>query len=260
MLNDTFSSAPLSHSQSSYRYDVREALWDGIVIGLTFVIECFLLELLSINTVLALLRQKGGVTFYLQAVGYVLFNMVVFTPVVYAFFIAPYLSESPHSFTEQVSACFFGTVVQSIGYYLTHRLMHTPYLYWCHRFHHRFNTHICPVAANAVTPMEFGLAYALPFVAGTQLVATDRTTAHFFIWITGLTNLAIHTPALESLTVKWFPTWFVTTAFHFEHHRKLAMNYAAPTLNIDVVVRKSAFMDRLLARLFGKAYEENKVA
>ena len=84
----------------------------------------------------------------------------------------------------------------------------------------------------------------------------DRTTAHVFIWITGLTNLSILTPALETMTVKYAPSWRVTTAFHFEHHRKLAMNYAAPTLNVDSVVRKSGTLDRFLARLFGKAYEE----
>jgi len=77
--------------------------------------------------------------------------------------------------------------------------------------------------------------------------------------MTGITNLAIHTPALESISVKYLPAWFVSTAFHFEHHRKLAMNYAAPTLNIDIVVRKSNGLDRILARAFGKAYEE-KVA
>ena len=36
------------------------------------------------------------------------------------------------------------------------------------------------------------------------------------------------------------------------------MNYAAPTLKVDALVRSSSALDKGLARLFGKAYDEKK--
>lgn len=235
------------------------ALWDGLSIGLTFLAECAILEILSHPTVRALWRQKGGLKLYLQAIGTVLLNMLVLTPLIYACLVAPHLSEEEHSLPRRLAVASCAFAIQSMGYYCVHRAMHTPALYWCHRFHHRFNRYICPVAANAVTPVEFALAYALPFWVGAKLLRPDQTTTHVFIWLTGLFNLTIHTPALEQITIKYAPDWFVTTAFHFDHHRKLAMNYAAPTLNVDFIVRGSPALDRMLACVFGKAYQEKAI-
>jgi len=232
--------------------DVRE----GLIIGLLFLSECFVLELCSFQAVRKLWKMSGGLQLYALAIGYNLLNMLVITPIIYAVCIAPNLSPAQNPFSLRVVHIVLGTVVQSIGYYATHRAMHTPSLYWCHRFHHRFNRHICPVAANAVTPVEYMLAYALPFAAGAYLVRPDAATSHCFAWFTGLVNLTIHTPALEGATEKMLPGWLINTTFHFEHHRKLAMNYAAPTLNVDAAVRRSATLNGLLARVFGKAYQE----
>ena len=68
------------------------------------------------------------------------------------------------------------------------------------------------------------------------------------------TNLLIHTPWLEEASAKYLPPWLVSTAGHIEHHRKLSMNYAAPTLNVDHWVRASVYADKMLAKVFGKAY------
>lgn len=84
--------------------------------------------------------------------------------------------------------------------------------------------------------------------------APDRASVHFAIWVIGLTNLFIHTPWLESLAEKHMPTWLVSTADHFAHHKKLEMNYAAPTFNIDTLVRSVPRVDAALASIFGKAY------
>jgi len=135
--------------------------------------------------------------------------------------------------------------------------MHTKALYWAHRFHHRFNRRITPLAANAVTPVEFCLAYAIPFTGYARLlhfcgVPVDRWTIHAAVWVIGFANLLIHTPALEQVSER-LPAWLVGTHDHFAHHRALAKNYAAPTLNVDTIVRRSHAVDRLLARVFGKA-------
>ena len=100
------------------------------------------------------------------------------------------------------------------------------------------------------------MADALPFAVGAQAFAPDRATMQFFIWFVGFANLLIHTPWLEEASTQYLPAWVVTTAGHGSHHRKLKLNYAAPTLNIDFFVRKSARVDRYLAGVFGKAYEE----
>ena len=138
------------------------------------------------------------------------------------------------------------------------RYAHAGPLYWCHRFHHRFNRFICPVAANAVSPAEFTLAYALPFTIGAIVLRPDRATMRFFIWLIGFTNLLIHTPWLEEPSAKYLPAWLVSTASHMEHHRKLTKNYAAPTFDIDWVVRRSGTVEKLLAKVYGRALCEKE--
>ena len=229
---------------------------------------------------------------YAQAIGYVLLNMLVLTPLIFAFS-AQWFSILPHAFHVQVCQVLVGLVVHSVCYYAVHRAMHTPALYWCHRFHHRFNTHITPLAASnaatgqtldlvlpcapvllrdqrsrpslvvtdAVTPVEFSLAYGIPFSIFAKLLhavgcAPDRPAVHAAIWLIGFTNLLIHTPWLEALAAAHVPVWLVSTADHFAHHKKLSMNYAAPTFNVDTAVRAVGVIDRALAWAFGKAYQE----
>ena len=36
--------------------------------------------------------------------------------------------------------------------------MHTRRMYWAHRFHHRFNSVVVPVTANAVSIAEYAIA------------------------------------------------------------------------------------------------------
>ena len=143
---------------------------------------------------------------------------------------------------------------QSLWYYAAHRAMHTQGLYWIHRFHHRFQKYICPVAGNAVTPLEFVLAYAAPFTVGGVLLAPDRVTIELLVHGIGFTNLLIHTPWLEEASRKVAPEWLVSSWSHAEHHRKLTLNYAAPTLNVDPLFRGWGALDRAYARCFGKPH------
>lgn len=120
--------------------------------------------------------------------------------------------------------------------------MHTRRMYWAHRFHHRFNSVVVPVTANAVSLAEYAIAYMLPFIAGSAILRPDRPSMFVAVGIISLNNLLIHTPGLCDLSAKYVPWLGVSTADHLEHHKRLTSYYAAPTISID----------RLLALCFGK--------
>ena len=115
-------------------------------------------------------------------------------------------------------------------------------MYWAHRFHHRFNAHVAPSTANAVSLAEYSIAYMLPFIAGSMVLRPDRYSMFIAVGIISFNNLLVHTPFLADLSAKYVPWWGVSTADHLEHHKRLTTNYAAPTFSVD----------RLLALAFGK--------
>ena len=239
----------------------QSSLLDGLLLGIAFLAENFFLELLSVSYVRALLADsRYGLSLYLQAVVAVMFNMLVLTPIVFAT-VALYLTDTHWSLPVQAFQVVSAITVHSVLYYCAHRAMHTPQLYWAHRFHHRFCKHITPVVANAVTPIEFVIAYAVPFTIYAKLLNTlgcapDHPSVHVAIVIISVSNLAIHTPWLVQLSTKYLPAWVVGADDHFEHHLKLSKNYAAPTFNVDVAVSSTGKFARLLDRVFGKAYEK----
>ena len=172
--------------------------------------------------------------------------------------------------------------IHSVGYYLTHRAMHTKALWWAHRYHHKFNTFICPIAAAAVTQVlpsvlarpcrlhlltpawllctrarqtEYFFAYMIPFImAGSILQPVPVETIAIAGLAIGHVNNLIHYAPLERLSVRYVPWLGVSTADHFEHHRKLTSNYAAPTLNVDRLVCLSPALERAAARVFAAAF------
>merc|ERR1712188_305043 len=98
----------------------------------------------------------------------------------------------------------------------THRAMHTKALWWAHRYHHRFNKFICPIAASAVTQVEYVFAYLIPFVvAGAILQPVPMDTIPISGLIIGHINNLIHTPWTEELSTKYVPWFGVSTADHF---------------------------------------------
>jgi len=127
--------------------------------------------------------------------------------------------------------------VHSVLFYSAHRLFHSsPSWYKHHRFHHRFNKYVSPVAANAVSSVEYIFAYILPFAVSMTVVRPDALSIRFGVGIVSLANVLIHTPKLEKFS-NLLPAWVVTAEDHMEHHRKLTTKYAAPTLNVDYLVQ-----------------------
>jgi sterol desaturase/sphingolipid hydroxylase (fatty acid hydroxylase superfamily) len=128
-------------------------------------------------------------------------------------------------------------VLQNLLFYLAHRAMHsTPYLYWIHKYHHRYNTYVTPSSANAVSPMEFLLAYIVPPALVLLVVQPSPFENKVAMNIIAHCSTLVHTPGLENWCARNLPSWWVGPDDHIEHHRRLTKNYAAPCLNLDYLL------------------------
>jgi sterol desaturase/sphingolipid hydroxylase (fatty acid hydroxylase superfamily) len=215
-----------------------EAIKGGTMLSIATILLTVVLELASLPSVRGVLKQPDGPSLYLQAIALNFRNHFVFGIPVYAIAGGPLLShaqaaENPVIFAMR-AAGLMG--VHAILYYSIHKAFHaSPQLYVYHRFHHRFNTHVTPVVANAVTMVEYLLAYIIPFAVGAVVVNPHETELRCVVAVVSLCNLLIHTPRLEALSENLSPV-FVTTHGHIDHHKRLNTNYAAPTLNVDWIL------------------------
>jgi len=223
-----------------FESSLTPGVWDHIAEGIelsfwTFVMT-LVLELWSIDTVKKVLKQKGaGPKLYAAAVFANLRNHFIFGWPIYVFAVENYSRpDESLGIGDQIICVATILFVHSICFYTAHRLFHAyPNLYRHHRFHHRFNVHVPPMAANAVSPVEYIFAYIVPFVVSMPFVQPDTMSIRLCVAIVSFTNILIHTPKLAELSVKIVPEWLVATEDHLEHHRKLNTKYAAPTFNID---------------------------
>ena len=191
------------------------------------------LEFCCLGTVRKLLHEPGGRELYLQGLALQFFNVSVLLPVSF-WFGAAFLCRPQTPLLTTVASTVGLVLTQAIGYYSMHKRMHTDRSWWwMHRFHHRYKAHTPPSAANAVTPAEFLLAYAVPVVGGMGLFATDRLATFMAVGWMIFANLVVHTPPLERLAERLLPKAFVTTHDHMEHHRKLSCFYASPIVSVD---------------------------
>lgn len=208
---------------------------DGWVMTWASLALTAVLELLSLGAVRAVCRKKGGAKLYAQGVACNFLNNAVFGPPTYELVANRWMSQP---FTPLGRACMVLAIVwgHSVGYYCAHRWMHTRRMYWAHRFHHRFNSFVVPVTANAVSIAEYAIAYMAPFVAGAALLQPDRLSMFLAVGWVSLTNLLIHTPWLADAGARLLPSIFVSTADHLEHHKRLTAHYAAPTFSVDRIL------------------------
>jgi len=226
-----------------------DILWEGFVTGGCVFAGAALLELSCLSTVRSILRKDREL--YTTAWMYNIINHLCVAPIVYLVGVRMFASPAPRTLLAHTLYTIGVVCIHSAGYYCTHRAMHTKALYWAHRYHHRFNTYICPIAASAVTQVEYLFAYLIPFIiAGVILQPLPLPTIAIAGLIIGHVNNLIHTPWVEDLSERLVPWFGVSTADHFAHHRKLTTNYAAPTLNIDALVRLSPTLEAAATRLF----------
>eukprot|EP00322_Chrysochromulina_rotalis_P004963 CAMPEP_0115850210 /NCGR_PEP_ID=MMETSP0287-20121206/11845_1 /TAXON_ID=412157 /ORGANISM="Chrysochromulina rotalis, Strain UIO044" /LENGTH=274 /DNA_ID=CAMNT_0003304197 /DNA_START=17 /DNA_END=841 /DNA_ORIENTATION=+ len=233
-------------------YDVKHAFSlsnPGVVMTIATCVLTVVLELASLDAVRKICsdKKKQGATLYAQGVAMNVVNNCVLGPMAYELVATRWLS-APFSTSGRVAMVCAILLGHAIGYYCAHRWMHTRAMYWAHRFHHRFNTVVVPVTANAVSLAEYSIAYMAPFVAGSAMLRPDHVSLFVAVGIISLNNLLIHTPRLADMSAQIIPWLFVSTADHLEHHKRLTTHWAAPTISID----------RLLALVVGKPTSWNK--
>ena len=197
-----------------------------------------LLEIWSLKTVRKVRSQKGGSALYAKAITANLVNHFVFGWTLYTIASVNFCPVDKELETfERMYSVFSILMVHSICFYSAHRAFHTyPSLYKHHRFHHRFNVHVPPMAANAVSATEYIVAYILPFIVPMPFLRPDTFSLQASVAIVSITNVLVHTPKLSELSEKYLPECLVSTSDHLEHHRKLNTKYAAPTINVDYFV------------------------
>jgi sterol desaturase/sphingolipid hydroxylase (fatty acid hydroxylase superfamily) len=205
---------------------------DGVVMTLLTFALTAVLELMSFDAVRAVCRKDAGARLYAQGVLMNIVNNGIMGPPLYELVSSRWMS-APFSAPGRLGMVSAILLAHAIGYYCAHRWMHTRRMYWAHRFHHRFNTIVVPVTANAVSLAEYAIAYMAPFVVGGALLRPDRFSMFVAVGIISLNNLLIHTPKLHDLSERLVPWWGVSTSDHIEHHRRLTTHYAAPTISID---------------------------
>ena len=224
--------------------------WQGGVLlaNYTFVLT-ILLELISTRTVrrlLSLQPKQEYRSLYVAAWLYNLRNHYFLGIPVYAMEVALFAppccdgddddSESNNN-TSNIQYSLLNVLgvllIHSLCCYFAHRMLHHPRLHCYHRFHHRFNTCIPPSSANAVTIVEYLIAYVVPFGICALLVRPDEAELRYGVYVVTTCNLLIHTPCLETFSEHHMSKIFSSAYLHAEHHRKLTINYAAPTINID---------------------------
>ena len=239
----------VSHNPISSNMTIPVDYAQGVRMGLATTVWMIILELLSIGTVLGMVKKQPKL--YAAAWITTLRNNLIIGPVV-AYVAFEYFCTKEALEPVPRLLCAMGVVlVHSVSYYIVHRAMHTRALYWAHKFHHKFNEFVTPTSANAVSLTEYALAYMLPFVIASLLLRPDAKSMYLAIAFISVNNLLIHTPPLETLAAKLLPsTFFVGTDAHIEHHQKLVTHYAAPTLNIDSIVSAIPALGRLADAAF----------
>jgi sterol desaturase/sphingolipid hydroxylase (fatty acid hydroxylase superfamily) len=219
---------------------------NGAILSLATVIITLVFELISLPTIHALFQEKKGKSLYQQAIlvnlrNHFFVGVPIYTMVVPQFCqkLSWITSEDAISFS--IIRVMAILIVHSILYYVVHRAFHTyPQLYVYHKFHHRFKVHVPPVASNAVSFVEYLFAYLIPFAVATIILSPLEEELQSAVMIVSIFNILIHTPRLESLSKNLWPI-LVSTHDHIEHHRKLTVNYAAPTIHVDWILKQMNF-------------------
>ena len=213
-------------------YPTMTDFYVGLTLGSATTLFTAVLELSSWRDVTQLLHEKGGKKLFV--VGWVmnLVNNLFIGPITYVL-VTTYFTTC--SITKMTSVMDI-VASHAVGYWIAHRSMHTRYLYSFHKFHHQYNKIVVPSTANAVSTLEYILAYMLPFVLCSIVTRPSRSSLVQAACVVSVCNIFVHTPFLKGVSQR-LPWFVVSTHDHFDHHNKQKTNFAAPTLNIDRIFR-----------------------
>jgi sterol desaturase/sphingolipid hydroxylase (fatty acid hydroxylase superfamily) len=221
---------------------------EGLVVGASNVLLMFVLEHVYSKEDVKILRgREGGKELHSSGIRASVFNSVILGTITYYVTITYCCVHGPLSLFQQLSSVLKFLLIENLWYYCAHWLMHQRSFYWMHRFHHKFNAIVLPSSASAVSIPEFLLAYMAPFLLGAHFGSCDKCSAICSAAIVAVSNLAIHTPALEE-KMKYLPWFLVMPSDHVTHHRQLTCNYGAPLVHFD---RVFSYMNDVIKQVTG---------
>ena len=207
---------------------------NGFKVGLfSYVLSFFLDNTVSQKTK-KLLHDKDP-ELLIEGYKKVSINLLVLSPIYY-YFLENYLIVN-HTNKFEFTKYILILLIQSSFYYYTHYLMHkNTYLKNIHLFHHKFTEYIIPSIGNAVSELEFTLAYAFPFIFGSTILQSNLKTLNYSIFTISIFNMAIHCDELKYII---YYKYFVSPSDHLNHHsliKKTKNTYSAPIINIDNIL------------------------
>jgi len=131
-------------------------------------------------------------------------------------------------------------LTHNIIFYRLHKIFHEcKHLYFIHKFHHNFIKPI-PSNGNAVSILEYNIAYVMPFLIGAILFKPNGVSFQLSIAIISFLNALIHCIPLKN--IRLFPL-FVEPNHHLAHHELLTAKYASPLFNVD-------YIDKIIKKYF----------
>jgi sterol desaturase/sphingolipid hydroxylase (fatty acid hydroxylase superfamily) len=129
-------------------------------------------------------------------------------------------------------------VFVEVWFYLCHRALHAPALFWIHRQHHT------AVIVDPLTSLSFSLLERLILVGGILLylvlLSSFLPLAPWGLLLYGLTNYGLN--VLGHTNVEVFPDWFVrsrvgrwvvTPTYHSLHHQRFSGHFGLFTTVLD---------------------------
>lgn len=226
----------------SWSERVSLGLHGGVELSIATLVLTVLLELTSYRTVIALYRDNAAL--YKRAIFANVLNHFVLGVPVYLTATVLFCRDDDNDSDETTTSVLAPALIHvsamllihGLLYYYAHKTMHHPRFYKHHKFHHSFNKYIPPSAANAVSVVEYLLAYVIPFCVGSVLVRPSELELRLSVYIVSACNLLIHTPTMTCLEL---PEWLVSALTHQQHHRQLTSYFAAPILNFDWFMERS---------------------
>ena len=163
-------------------YIKKMILLYGFCLGLCTFLFVIILDLFCIQ----IIKQFILKNLYIKAFFYNIINLLLLGPIFYYYTIT-YFCNLEKEF--KIENTIFILYVQSVLYYLVHKLMHTSLVYRIHSFHHKFNNYVVATTANAVSVYEFIFAYMFPIIFPIMLIKPDFLSINISIGIISFTNI-----------------------------------------------------------------------
>tara|TARA_Y100000389_G_scaffold205111_1_gene263336 strand:- start:956 stop:1624 length:669 start_codon:yes stop_codon:yes gene_type:complete len=213
---------------------------NGYMLGFGTIGLIIFLEFTNTSIVVKII-EKHGISHYLKAWITTIINSVLIGPNVYRLVGYLWIDREPHAFITNIVNVNKTLIVHSFGYWVAHNLMHIKCMWFIHKFHHTYSLYVTPVVANAVSPMEYGFAYMLPFILASYVINLSNIELLISAGIVSVCNLIIHCPSLKWMG-EYYPKWWVSPQKHLIHHRtKKGLHIAASTIDVDYIVSLAKF-------------------